>query len=157
THEIPDLTPAATPDTLIGGVFIVLRLHLIQGDGRRFESVARRINFECAGEFAHGEVFKPQMLIKVSQFRVTDVRIELIGQLHLQKRSLSLVPFKLTIKKLKARRVGFRKLRVELLSAIDLLLCALYPLRMCWLLKHRQSGVAVSELGVRQSEVRVGV
>src|SRR5262245_6571620 len=129
-HEIPDFAPADMADTLIGGVFIVFGLHFIQGAARRLESIARRIDFVCAGEFTHGEVFESEMLVKIRQLDVTDTRIEPIRQLRLTHRSFWLIPFKLTKEKLKTHQVSFRKIRVELLSPIDLLLCALYPRRL---------------------------
>src|SRR5262245_57931795 len=97
------------------------------------------------------------MVIKVSQLPVTDIRIELVRQPHLTNRSLSLVTFKLTIQKLKTREVSLRKLRVEFLSAIDLLLCTLYQRRLRWLVKHRHIRVAICQLCVCQREVRVSL
>src|SRR5436853_6710778 len=97
------------------------------------------------------------MVIKVSQLRVTDVRIELVRQPHLTNSSLCLVTFKLTIQKLKTHQVSFRKLRVEFLRAIDLLLRALYPRRLSWLQKHCPRGVDVCQLSVCQREGRVSV
>ena len=97
------------------------------------------------------------MLVKISQLRVTDARIELVRQLHLTNSSFALITFKLAVQKLKTHQVSFRKLRVEFLSAIDLLLRALYPRRLCWLLKHRHVWRSVRKSGVCQREVRVGL
>ena len=130
THEIPDFIPALMPNTSICGVFIIFGFHLILQESRRFESITRRINFVCACEFTRGEVFKPEMDIKIIQLIVTDVRIDLVRQPHFTNSSLALVTFKLAIQKLKIRQVSFRKLRVEFLRATNLLFRALYPGRL---------------------------
>ena len=60
-----------------------------------FENIARRINFQSACEFTRGEVFESEMVINVSQLLVTDVRIQLVRQLHLTNSSFDLVTFEL--------------------------------------------------------------
>src|SRR5215472_562442 len=97
------------------------------------------------------------MVIHVSQLLVTDVWIESVRFQQLASSRFRLVTFELTVQKLKTHDVNLRKVRIELLRAPGLFLRSLHPHRLCWLQEHGLGRVGVSELGVCEREVRVGV
>src|SRR5262249_9938835 len=97
------------------------------------------------------------MVVQVSQFPMAEVRIQLVRRPQITNGLFSLVTFKLTKQKLITCQMRFRKLRIEFLGAIDLLLRKFHPRRRRWFEKHRQIDVGVSKLGVCQREVRIGL
>ena len=116
--QVQGFVSAVVANGCIGGVVVVPGLQLIHEAGRFSERLARRIDFQGAGELTRGEVLESKMVVHVSQFSMTHVRIQLVRQKRLANRGFSVVAFKLAVQKLKARQVGFRELRVELLRAV---------------------------------------
>src|ERR1043166_5156551 len=111
-------------------VFVIFIAHFIHATRHLFDIIARRVNLGSTLKFTRGEVSKSEVHIKVSQFTVTDVRIELLRQKHLTNGGFALVTFISAIQKLKTREVSFSKLRVERLRLIDFFLSSLCPHRL---------------------------
>ena len=91
----------------IGGVVVVSGLQLIHEELVLFESLARRIDFQGAGELTRGEVFESKMVVHVSQLTVTDVRVQLVGQERLANRGFSLVAFEFDCTEAESAPGGF--------------------------------------------------